>query len=213
VGAIRVKIKNYSIELRFNSGMVHISPDIDDLLRSTEPDQEYLVETLVERYRTALYRLAISILRDPDEANDAVQETFIAVIVNLDKYQVGTNFKAWLYKLALNICRGYLRKRRARETMQRSLWIVQSNACSVEQTALQRESNSDLWSAVDGLKNRHRLAVLLRFRHHLSVKEIAQILEINEKTVYNRLYDAFRKLQVQLEMDGDEEQPGKRIKP
>jgi RNA polymerase sigma factor (sigma-70 family) len=97
---------------------------------------------------------------------------FFAVIVNLDKYQVGTNFKAWLYKLALNICRGYLRKRRARESMQRSLWNIQSSAGSVEQTALQRESISDLWSAVDRLKDRHRLALPARMATSYQVRII-----------------------------------------
>ena len=97
--------------------------------------------------------------------------------------------------------------------MQWSFFISQSNSArvaSVEQAAIQRETNSDLWSSVEGLKDRHRLAVLLRFKHHLSVKEIAEIMEISEKTVYNRLYDAFRKLRVELEIDSEDGQPGLR---
>jgi len=181
--------------------MVETSPDIDSLLRSSKPDQDLIVRALVVEYRAALYKLAISILQDADEAQDAVQETFIAALLNLNSYQVGTNFRAWLYKLALNTCRGHLRKRRAREAMQRLLitsqsWIARTG--SAEQTALEKESRSDLWSAVDGLKDRHRLVILLRFRHHLSVKEIAEIMETNEKTVYNRMYDAFRKLRLKM---------------
>ena len=87
-----------------------------------------------------------------------------------------------------------------------------AQAGSLEQVALQNESNSGLWSAVDGLKDRHRLVILLRFKQQLSIKEIAQILETNEKTVYNRLYDAFRKLRVHLELDSERELPDKRIK-
>jgi RNA polymerase sigma-70 factor, ECF subfamily len=158
---------------------------------------------LVDAYRTPLYQLAVSILQDTDEAHDAVQETFITAMLNLSKYQVGTNFRAWLYRLALNTCRGHLRKRRTREMMQRSLMLVQSRSAkvgSVEQTALEEERKSNLWTAVDGLNERHRLVILLRFKQQLSIREIAQVLETNEKTVYNRLYDAFRKLRIKLEV-------------
>lgn len=194
--------------------MLETSPDIDNLLRSSEPDQDLIVRAVVDRYRTPLYQLAVAILQDADEAHDAVQETFITAMLNIHKYQVGTNFRAWIYRLALNTCRGHLRKRRTREMMQRSLMIAQSRigkAESIKQTTLEQESISDLWSAVDSLKDRHRLVVLLRFKQQLSIREIAQVLETNEKTVYNRLYDAFRKLRVKLETSGDYVQVGKRF--
>jgi RNA polymerase sigma-70 factor, ECF subfamily len=197
------KIKNLSPETRFNSSMLEISPDIDTLLSSSEPDQDLIVRALVDAYRTPLYQLAVSILQDTDEAHDAVQETFITVMLNLSKYQAGTNFRAWLYRLALNTCRGHLRKRRTREMLQRSLMLAQPRSAkvgSVEQTALEEERKSDLWTAVDGLNERHRLVILLRFKQQLSIREIAQVLETNEKTVYNRLYDAFRKLRIKLEV-------------
>ena len=69
--------------------MAEISPDIDDLLSSSEPDREFIINALVEEYRTALYRLAESILRDPDEANDAVQETFIEKTAGDARLQAG----------------------------------------------------------------------------------------------------------------------------
>jgi RNA polymerase sigma-70 factor, ECF subfamily len=186
--------------------MLEIPPDIDDLLRRANPDQDLIVRLLVDGYQAPLYQLAVSILKDADEAHDAVQETFITVILNLDKYQVGTNFKAWLYKVALNICRGYLRKRQVRESLQHSLMKLPSRtgkAKSVEQTALEEERKSDLWTAVAGLNERHRLVIWLRFKQQLSIREIAQVLETNEKTVYNRLYDAFRKLRIKLEVSDD----------
>jgi RNA polymerase sigma-70 factor, ECF subfamily len=184
--------------------MLEIPPDIDDLLHSANPDRDLIVNLLVDGYRAPIFQLAVSILKDADDAHDAVQETFITAMLKLEQYQVGTNFKAWLNKVALNTCRGYLRKRQVRVTMQQSLMKLQSRtvkAKSVEQTALEKEIKSDLWSAVDGLNERHRLVILLRFKQQLSIREIAYILETNEKTVYNRLYDAFRKLRVELEIN------------
>jgi RNA polymerase sigma-70 factor, ECF subfamily len=87
--------------------------------------------------------------------------------------------------------------------LQLSLMLVQSRSAkvgSVEQIALEEERKSNLWTAVEGLTERHRLVILLRFKQQLSIREMAKILETNEKTVYNRLYDAFRKLRIQLEV-------------
>jgi RNA polymerase sigma-70 factor (ECF subfamily) len=124
----------------------------------------------------------------------------------LDQYQVGTNFRAWLYTITANTCRGCLRKRKTRATLTKLLTSVGSLAPrppNPELSALQRESRSELWAAVERLDEKHRVTVILRMVQGLSVQEIAQVLQTEEKTVYSRLYDAFRKLR--RELDGQVE--------
>jgi hypothetical protein len=86
---------------------------IDELLRLHPPTHPVLVEVMVRDYRVAVYRLALSLLADPDDAEDATQETFIKAARYLARYRAGTNFRAWIFKITVNTCRSLLRKRAA----------------------------------------------------------------------------------------------------
>jgi len=182
--------------------MNHHSKDINRLLRCHHTDDPAIIKEMIQQYYAAIYRLAGSILYDSDEAKDATQDTFITAMTKLDQYQVGTNFKAWLYAIAVNTCRGYMRKRKRRESLNKVLTTVQALAAhppSPERSVLQGEMRSQLWDAVDQLSDKHRITVVLRMVHGLTIQEIAQVLETKEKTVYSRLYSAFHKLRQQLD--------------
>lgn len=174
---------------------------MDNLLLSRAAGDPAIVEAMVRDYRAPVYRLALSILHDTNDAEDAVQDIFVRAALALSRYQVGTNFKAWLYTIAVNTCRDYLRKRAARATLNQAWNAIQSFAArppDPEASAIQNESRARLWQLVDQLSEKHRLAVILRLVHDLSIQEISQILEINEKTAYSRLYDAFKKLRQRI---------------
>jgi RNA polymerase sigma-70 factor (ECF subfamily) len=180
-------------------------PDMDRLLSSHaggSAGDEQVIEALVTLYRAGLYRLACSMLRDPDEAEDAVQQIFVRAALYLGRYQPGSNFKAWLYTLAVNVCRGLLRKRQARQALLRLLGRSQqadSQAGSPEGAVEQRETAEQLWSAVERLDEKHRLVVCLRYQQGLTIAEIARVLSVREKTVYSRLYAALDRLRSQME--------------
>lgn len=179
-----------------------IRGDVDQLLRTRAVDDPQIIEAMVHLYRAPVYRLARSILNDEQDAEDSVQDAFVKAAFSLHRYQVGTNFKAWLFTIAVNTCRGYLRKRAARASMQRVLETIHSMtpvSHGVESTAERREAQVQLWDLVDRLGEKHRLVVILRLAHDLPVHEISQILDVKEKTVYTRLYDAFGKLRRMIE--------------
>jgi RNA polymerase sigma factor (sigma-70 family) len=180
--------------------------DVEDLLRSRPADDAQVFKAMVAAYRTPLYRLALSVLNDADEAEDAVQDTFVRAARALDRYQVGTNFKAWIYTIAVNTCRDYLRKRAARAMVSQVWGAIQSlapRAPDPEAAAIQNESRARLWDLVNQLGEKHRLVVILRLGQDLSIREISQILEINEKTVYSRLYEAFRQLRQKIKFSAE----------
>jgi RNA polymerase sigma factor (sigma-70 family) len=181
--------------------MAIIRDDVEDLLRSRPADDAQVFKAMVAAYRTPLYRLALSVLNDAEEAEDAVQDTFVRAARRLDRYQVGTNFKAWMYTIAVNTCRDYLRKRATRARVSRVWEAIQSltpRAPDPEAATIENESRARLWGLVDQLGEKHRLVVILRLGQDLSIREISQILEINEKTVYSRLYEAFRQLRQKI---------------
>ena len=179
---------------------------IDELLRRRHPSDPYVIEEMVRAYRIQVYRLALSILDHPDEADDATQDALIRAATHLDRYQVGTNFRAWIFTIAVNTCRGYLRKKAARANLNKiliSLGSLVSRPVNPEAKVVHNETRTHLWDLVEKLPEKQRLAVILHLAHGLSVAEVAQILSIKPKTVYSRLYAAFRSLRRQLQLSGD----------
>jgi RNA polymerase sigma-70 factor (ECF subfamily) len=156
------------------------------------------IESLVTAHYAYAHRLALSILDDPDEAEDAVQEAFIAASRSLGSFRGQSEIKTWLTSIVVNACRGRLRKRKARQGLARalqSLHLARPSQISPETLAMQREANRQLWQAVDDLDDKHRLVVILRYVHDLSTAEIADALDISQGTVHSRLFYARRQLQ------------------
>jgi RNA polymerase sigma-70 factor (ECF subfamily) len=186
----------------YNAGTLPVSFNLEQLIQASQVRDPSVSEALVNRYYASIYRLALSILDNPDDAEDATQETFIAAINNLDGYRGASSLKTWLYAIGLNTCRGHLRKRRARDGMRKAwqnLQALRSGPPTPEQTAMNHENHARLWAAVDALDDKHRLAVILRYAHNMSVSEIAETLDVNEGTVHSRLHYARKKLHGHLQ--------------
>lgn len=180
-------------------------PEIDRLFASPFASDEEILTALVSIYRLPLARLACSILRDPAEAEDAVQQTLLSAALHLDSYRTGTNFRAWLYTILVNTCRGIIRKQKSRQFLAALLArsLEAPSGPEPEAALLRSESAHRLWQAVDRLDEKYRMVVLLRYQEELSIREIAQVLSIQEKNVYTRLYAAFRRLRPQLAGRGE----------
>ena len=171
------------------------------------------LESLVREYYAYIRRLALTILDDGSaeaaaEAEDAAQETFITAHRALASFRGRARLKTWLTAIAVNACRARLRKRRLRQALQstlRGLHLAQQMA-SPEEAAAQNEAHRHLWQAVDSLDEKHRLPVLLRYVHDLTVPEIAASLGTNEGTVHSRLHYARKALLDRLD-PGYEEAP------
>jgi RNA polymerase sigma-70 factor, ECF subfamily len=175
--------------------------DFDHLLRRLPPDDPRLLETLVQEHYASVYRLALSILGDADEADDAAQETFIQAGQHLDRYQPGTQIKSWLAAITVNTCRGLLRKRRARQRLEevlRAVRLISARPRSPEDLAVDVEGDEGLRRAVQGLDEKHRLPVILRYVHGLPVREVAAILNQPEGTIHSRLHYAHEKLRAEM---------------
>src|SRR5689334_12259850 len=110
--------------------------DTSKLIAHCLNGDEAAIERLVSQYKDGVFRLALSVLDDPAEANEAAQDTFIAALANLDSYRDGSSFKSWLYTIALNTSRSRLRKRKTIEklksTLQGLLHIEKQKTLSVE---------------------------------------------------------------------------------
>ena len=155
---------------------------------------EDAIEMLVREYEAGVFRLALSILGDPAEANEVMQETFLSALRALPTYQEKKTFKSWLYTIAVNHSRSHLRKRKVIERLRSTLTAIFrvdiEKQDSPEEAVIQNEKEASVWRSLNRLDDRHRIVVILRYFHELSVGEISEILSIPEGTIHSRLHTA-----------------------
>ena len=160
------------------------------------------IERLVQTYQAEVYRLALSILDDSDDADDATQEVFVAALRALESFRGNASFKTWLFSITINVCRTRLQRQKNRGRLQQILQsLFGQNQAHPENEAIQSESDSKLWQAIRTLDDKHRVPVILRYYHDLSVAEIAETLGVPVGTIHSRLNHARERLRALLKED------------
>lgn len=175
------------------------------LLQLYQADETAAVEMFVRAHQQAVYRLALAVLEDPAEAEEATQDSLVAAINALDSYRGDSAFTTWLYAITLNTCRARLRKHRSRarlmETLRSIFRLAGETVLHPEEAAIRSEADAAVSRAVNSLDEKHRLPVILRYFNELSVAEIARLLDISEGTVHSRLFTARERLRAMLRPD------------
>ncbi|MEX2143235.1 MAG: RNA polymerase sigma factor [Anaerolineales bacterium] len=160
------------------------------------------IETLVSDHQARVYRFCLSILEDPEDAQDAVQESFMAAFKSLSTYRGDSAFNTWLFSIVLNTCRGQLRQRKRRVNLQHRLTDPASPQeqfkKSPENRLLEGERTNAIRSAINRLDEKHRLPIIMRYFHELSTQEIAEVMGINVGTVHSRLSNGRNRLAGEL---------------
>jgi RNA polymerase sigma-70 factor (ECF subfamily) len=159
------------------------------------------IEKMVHTYQKDVYRLALSILDDPSEAEDGTQETFLAVLRALDSFREDAAFKTWLFSITINVCRSRLQRRKSLGRLQQilqSLFQLHGEQIHPENKAIDNESDAELWHAIRTLDDRHRIPIVLRYYHDLPIADIATMLNVPAGTIHSRLNHAREKLRIFL---------------
>src|SRR6201993_2309931 len=91
-----------------------VSPQVDSLIRAAQRGDQDAFEQLVRTYDQSVLRLAMNLLRSPEDARDVYQEAFLRVYRNLHTFRFDCSFHTWLYRIVTNICLDHLRKRKVR---------------------------------------------------------------------------------------------------
>src|SRR5580658_10294391 len=95
-----------------NSGL---QTDESALIRAAQQGDQDAFEQLVRIYDQSVLRLAMNLLRSPEDAQDVYQEAFLRVFRNLDKFRFDCSFHTWLYRIVTNLCLDHMRKRKVRK--------------------------------------------------------------------------------------------------
>jgi RNA polymerase sigma-70 factor, ECF subfamily len=130
-----------------------------------------------------LFRTAARLLLDPGEAHDAVQEAYLVAWKTFDRYQRGTNCRAWLFRILLNVVRHERRKRLK--------WLTCANEASSELVAPKpvpdNLTDAEILAALDRLPVHFRAVLLLVDVEEFSYKEVSAVLDVPLGTVMSRL--------------------------
>ncbi len=158
--------------------------ELELIQRSLNGDLEAWGE-IVSRYKQAVFAVALSILRNYADAEDAAQDAFIRAYENLSKYDLSRRFSTWMFTVAANVAKNALRKRRR----QRDPPLPEVEEDPAE------EAHGDLRlaavrQAVAELPEVYRAPVVLRYWHGLPLEEIGQVLGLPVGTVKTRLHRA-----------------------
>jgi RNA polymerase sigma-70 factor (ECF subfamily) len=173
-------------------------------------DQATFAEEAME-YMPSLYTAALRMTRNPADAEDLVQETYLRAYRGFGGFKEGTNLKAWLYKILTNtFINSYRAKRRRPDESDienvedlylyhrlGGLEAVEAGR-SAEDTVLERVTETEVKDALESLPEQFRIAVLLGDVEGFSYKEIAEILDIPIGTVMSRLHRGRKALQKRL---------------
>jgi RNA polymerase sigma-70 factor (ECF subfamily) len=173
-------------------------------------DQAKFADDAME-HMGSLYTAALRMTRNPSDAEDLVQETYLKAYRGFGGFQEGTNLKAWLYKILTNtfINNYRAKKRRPEESdvedveelyLYRRLGGGQAEIAgrSAEDELLDHLTESEIKDALEALPEQFRIAVLLGDVEGFSYKEIADILDIPIGTVMSRLHRGRKALQKRL---------------
>jgi len=173
-------------------------------------DQAHFVEQAME-HMPSLYSAALRMTRNPSDAEDLVQETYLKAYRAYPNFQEGTYLKAWLYKILTNtFINAYRAKRRRPEESDiedvDELYLYRrlagSEAADASRSAeddfLDHFTDDEVKAAVESLPEAFRIAVILADIEGFSYKEIAEITEVPIGTVMSRLHRGRRALQKAL---------------
>ena len=157
-------------------------------------DQASFTE-LVARHTDRLYSLALRLLGNATEAEDATQEVFIRAYAHLASFHGSASFATWLYRIMLNVCRDMLRRRQVRErsvnfSRVNQLWADERYSVDPELVVLALESRRVIDRALRQLPSTYRATLLLHEVDGLTLNEIATLMDAPLSTVKSRLQRA-----------------------
>ena len=170
--------------------------------------EEGAFDELVERYQARAYRLAWSLLRDPEDARDLSQEAFLRVYQSVGRFRGDARFSTWFYRILVNLCLDHRRRRRwwqravAHDYEEDPVALVERQPAREPdpgQRASEEQTMTRLWTAVQRLSPQQRAAVVLSVQEQLSTPEIAAVLRCSEATVRVHLHRAVQALRRTLE--------------
>jgi RNA polymerase sigma-70 factor, ECF subfamily len=165
-------------------------------LLSVDDGLEREFEARLAESSTLAFRVAFSVLRNRQDAEDVAQEAYVRAHQRFRQLRERDRFRAWLVRMTWRLAIDHLRS--ARRRLVREQFHATTLAPSVDEAASASERSAQLWAAIDALPEKLRLVVVLAAMDGYDIREVAQLLDLPEGTVKSRLFSARQKLKEHL---------------
>ena len=184
--------------------------DETELIRAAQRGDSAAFEELVRTYDQSVLRLALSMLRSPEDARDVYQETFLRVFRNLNQFRFDCSLHTWLYRIATNLCLDQLRRRKVRKEEPVIVATPEGTLDRAETAAETRVDSDPLRSLFSGqirkhvkealaeLTPRERMVFELRHYEGMRLRKIGEVLGTSEEAAKNCLFRATQKMRSAL---------------
>lgn len=149
---------------------------------------------LVVRYQQPIYNAAYRVLGNAEDAADIAQAVFLKVAERLEEYDPRFKFFSWLYRIAINESLNLLRRNGREEPLDEEMDIPGADSANPEWQLGEAQVSRRVQGALMRMRAEDRVMIALRHFSECSYREIAAILELDERTVKSRLYEARSRL-------------------
>jgi RNA polymerase sigma-70 factor (ECF subfamily) len=184
------------------------STDEELVARSIGGDSESFNE-LILRWERPIYALAYRTIGREEDARDVCQETFLRAFRALPGFRGQAKFSSWLYRIALNLCRDWMRRERRARLVQppedvdlMELAVAAEPSESIEELVSRKDQARVVERAMATLSEEQRTAIVLKEYHGLTFQEIADVVGCPLSTVKTRLYQGLTVLRRELAKGG-----------
>jgi RNA polymerase sigma-70 factor (ECF subfamily) len=178
------------------------------LIEATQKGDTAAFRRLVERHQRRAFAIALGMVRDENDARDLVQEAFLRVYRGLDRFQGGSSFFTWFYRIVTNLSIDFMRKPGRREIEHDDgraqldaadeadfPFVSRIDGAEPLDAVHRQELAARLRAALEALPPYHRGVVLMREVEGMSYEEMAQAMNVSKGTIMSRLFHARQKLQ------------------
>jgi RNA polymerase sigma-70 factor (ECF subfamily) len=181
--------------------------DLEIVRRCQEGDKAAFGE-LVEKYQRKVFTIALSMVKNPEDAMDMAQDAFIKVHRYIGNFQGSSSFYTWLYRIVVNLCIDHLRRTGKHISMDFDEKIGNKDQLDQESSVMstrldtnpskmlgRKELADHIREAVDALPPYHRAVIVMREIEGMSYAEMAKAMKVSKGTIMSRLHHARHKLQ------------------
>lgn len=177
--------------------------DDRELVHRTLEGNRQAYSSLVLKYQTKVYNMAFGFVKNRETADDLAQEIFVKAYVSLKKFQFKSGFGTWLYRIAINHCKDYLRAQQKMRTVpfdnySEKTAIKVDASRDREQRRREDQIEGLIQKGILALPEKYKTIITLRDIQGLSYDEIAKILSLSAGTVDSRIHRARKMLRLKL---------------
>ena len=187
-------------------GMQRTDEELVALATAGDPDS---FNQLIVRWERSIFALAFRVLGREEDARDVCQETFLRAFRGIRGFKGQSKFSSWLYRIALNLCRDWMRRERRSaglapldESTEPAPWPGAAPPETAEDHAVRQDLKRVITRAMSALSEDQRITVVLKEYHGLTFQEIADLQGCPLSTVKTRLYQGLGVLRRHLQRDG-----------